>query len=112
MKDIVNILQEKKLLFKSLKPIEPKLLGSRKKIKIYLGVNLKKYYACIIYVSKKSRILSKEALELMEFHKKLEHYNDSKINKKYIYIEAPLCSKAKVLFKEQNWVIWHKNPKG
>ena len=109
MKEIVHILQEKKLLFKSLKPIEPKELGSRKKISIYLGVDLKKYYACIIHVSKKSRILSKEALELMEFHTKLEVLNDSKINKKYIYIEAPLCSKAKALFEEEKWVVWHKN---
>jgi hypothetical protein len=110
MKEIVDILQEKKLLFKSLKSIEPKELGSRKKISIYLGVDLKKYYASIIYISKKSRILSKEALELMEFHKKLEEFNDSKINKKYIYIEAPLCSKAKILFEEQKWVVWHNKP--
>ena len=109
MKEILHILQEHKLLFKSLKPIEPKALGSRKKISIYLGVDLKKYYACIIYISKKSRILSKEALELMEFHTKLEEYNESKINKKYIYIDAPLCSKAKVLFEEKKWVVWH-NP--
>ncbi len=108
MKEIVDILQEKKLLFKKLTPIDVKTLGSRKKISIYLGVDLKKYYACIIHISKKSRILSKEAVELMEFHKKLEEYNDSKINKKYIYIEAPLCSKAKALFKEAKWVVWHE----
>ena len=108
MKEIVDILQEKKLLFKSLKPIEPKELGSRKKIKIYLGVDLKKYYTCIIYISKKSRILTKEASEIMEIHKKLEEYNDSKINKKYIFIKAPLCSKAKALFKEAKWRVWNE----
>jgi len=108
MKKIVHLLQERNLLFKSLKPIEPKVLGSRKKINIYLGVDLKKYYACILHVKKKSRILKKEALELMEFHKKLETLNDSKITKKYIYIEAPLCSKAKALFKENKWVVWHE----
>ena len=106
MKTIVDLLQEKKLVFKSLKPIDVKELGSRKKINIYLGVDLKKYYACIIHVSKKSRILSKEASELMEFHKKLEVYNESTIKKKYIYIQAPLCSKAKALFEEEKWVVW------
>ncbi len=106
MKTIVDLLQEKKLVFKSLKPIDVKELGSRKKIDIYLGVDLKSYYACIIHVSKKSRILRKEATELMEFHKKLEAYNESKINKKYIYIQAPLCSKAKTLFEEEKWVVW------
>ena len=109
MKEIVDILQEKKLVFKSLKPIEPKKLGSRKKINIYLGVNLKKYYACIIHISKKSPILSKEALELIKFHKKLEILNESKITKKYIYIQAPLCSKAKALFEEEKWIVWHKS---
>jgi len=108
MKEIVNLLQEHKLIFKSLKPISIKDLGSRKKINIYLGVDLKKYYACIIHINKKSRILSKEALEIMEFHKKLEKFNDSKINKKYIYIQAPLCSKAKALFKEQKWRVWQE----
>ena len=50
-------------------------------------------------------VLSKEAKELMEFHQKLEVYNESKITKKYIYIQAPLCSKAKALFKEAKWVV-------
>ena len=106
MKEIVHLIQEKKLLFKSLKPIEPKELGTRKKIAIYLGVDLKKYYACILHINKKSRILSKEALEIMELHTKLEVHNDSKINKKYIYIQAPLCSKAKALFVEEKWTVW------
>jgi len=110
MKEIVELLQEKKLLFKSLKPIEPKALGSRKKIHIYLGVDLKKYYAAIFHIVKKSRILQKEARELMELHQKLETYNESKIHKKYIYIEAPLCSKAKALLEEHHWVVWHKEP--
>ena len=106
MKTIVEILQKKKLIFKSLKPIEVKKLGSRKKIDVYLGIDLDSYYACIIHVAKKSRILRKEAVELMEFHKKLEAYNESKIKKKYIYIQAPICSKAKALFKEEKWRVW------
>jgi hypothetical protein len=106
MKTIVELLQQKKLIFKSLKPIDMKLLGSRKKISLYLGVDLQKYYTCIIHVQKKSRILQKEAEELMAFHTKLERYNDSVIKKKYIYIQAPLCSKAKALMKEKGWVVW------
>jgi hypothetical protein len=105
MKDIVEKLQEKRLIFKSLKQIDIKEFGSRKKIDIYLGVDLKKYYACIIHISKKSRILKKEAEQLMEFHKKLERYNDSKIKRRYIYIEAPLCSKAKALLEDEGWII-------
>ena len=72
MKEIIHLLQEKELIFKSLNPIEAKILGSRKKISIYLGVDLKKYYACIIHLKKKSRVVSKEVMELIEFHKKLD----------------------------------------
>ncbi len=108
MKEIVHVLQENNLIFKSLKPISIKELGSRKKIDLYLGVDLKKYYVCIIHICKKSKIVSKEALEIMEFHKKLEIFNESKITKKYIYIQAPLCLKAKALFKEQKWRVWEE----
>ena len=106
MKNIVEKLQEKRLVFKSLKQIDiKKEFGSHKKIDLYLGVDLKKYYTCIIHISKKSRILRREAKQLMEFHKRLERYNDSKIKKKYIYIEAPICSKAKALLENKGWVI-------
>lgn len=108
MKEIVDLLQEKKLVFKKLQSIEPKTFGSRKKIDIYLGVDLKKYYAVILHISKKSRILQKEATELMEFHKKLEEYNESKITKKYIFIQAPLCSKAKALLQDEGWRVWQE----
>jgi len=110
MKEIVELLQEKKLLFKSLTPIDLKALGSRKKIKIYLGVDLKKYYACVLHVEKKSRFLQKEAVELMALHEKLELFNETKIKKKYIYIQAPLCSKAKALMEENNWSVWQEAP--
>jgi len=105
IRGIIERLQKEKVVFKSFTPISPKEFNSRKKIDIYLAVDLKKYYTCIIHIAKKSRILSKEAKELMEFHQKLEIYNDSKITKKYIYIQAPLCSKAKALFKDEKWVV-------
>lgn len=108
MKEIVDFLQTKQLIFKSLTEINPKELETRKKIHIYLGVDLKQYFSCIMHIQKKSRVLQKEANELMLLHEKLEVYNDSKINKKYIYIEAPLCSKAKNLMEENGWVVWHK----
>ncbi len=109
MKTIVEYLQKKNLIFKSLKEITPKELGSRKKIELYLGVDLKGYYSLVMSVEKKSRILRKEVGELIELHEKLEKYIDSKIHKKYIIIKAPLCSKAKVLLEENGWKVWQEN---
>jgi len=106
MKEIVEYLQKKQLIFKSLKSITPKELGSRKKIEIYLGVDLKAFYTVVMCIEKKSRVLQKEALELMLLHETLEKYIDSTIHKKYIIIKAPLCSKAKALLEENGWKVW------
>ena len=107
MKNIVDYLQQKRIIFKSFKEIMPKELGSRKKIHLYVGVDLKGYYADVMMLEKKSRVLRKEAGELMVLHEKLEKYIDSSIKKKYMIIKAPLCSKAKALLEENGWKVWH-----
>jgi len=106
MKKIVEYLQIKNIIFKFFKEVTPKELGSRKKIEIYVGVDLKGYYAVVMRVEKKSRVLGKEVGELMALHEKLETYIDSRIKKKYIIIKAPLCSKAKALLVENGWRVW------
>ncbi|KYJ87086.1 hypothetical protein [Sulfurovum riftiae] len=108
MKEIVEFLQQKNIIFKSFKEIVPKEIGSRKKVGLYVGVDLKGYYALVMLLEKKSRVLQKEAKELMALHEKIEAYIESKINKKYIIIKAPLCSKAKALLEEQGWKVWQE----
>jgi len=108
MKKIVEHLQHKNIIFKSLKEIMPKELDSRKKVELYLGVDLKGYYALVMKIEKKSRILRKEAGELMALHEKMEQYIDSKITKKYIIIKAPLCSHAKKMLEENEWKVYHQ----
>ena len=106
MKEIVEKMNAKNILCKSLHRIIPKEIGSRKKIEIYLGVNLKGFYCLVFKLKKKSRVLQKEAKELMLLHEKIETYKETKIVKKYIWIDAPLCSKAKVLLEENGWKVW------
>ncbi|MEA3433442.1 MAG: hypothetical protein U9R13_02575 [Campylobacterota bacterium] len=106
MKNIVEYLQHKNIIFKSLKEITPKELGSRKKIELYLGIDLKGYYALVMQVEKKSRVLRKEVGELLLLHEKVEKYIDSKITKKYIIIKAPLCSHAKAMLEENGWKVF------
>ncbi len=108
MKEIIEYLQQRSLIFKSFKPIAPKELGSRKKVDIYLGVDLRGYYTIVMVLQKKSRVLKKEAEELMALHEVLERYIDTKITKKFILIKAPLCSKAKALLQEYGWKVWEE----
>ncbi len=106
MKELVEYLKDKNIICKSLKEVAPKALGSRKKIQLYVGVNLKGYYCSVMLLEKKSRVLRKEANELIALHEKLELYQDTKILKRYIRIRAPLCSKAKALLEEKGWKVW------
>ena len=105
MRNIIDICRQHGKVFSRLSLVLPKELGSRKRVGLYLGVDLKKYYTMLIYISKKSRILRKETMELMELHSRLEKYNDSKIVKKCMIIDAPLCSKAKALMLDEGWDV-------
>jgi hypothetical protein len=106
MKTLVEYLQKKQLIFKSLKEITPRELNSRKKVSIYLAIDLKSYYTLIIEITKKSRILQKEVDDFLSLHDKAQDYNGSAINKKIIIINAPLCSKAKAKFIDNGWKVF------
>ncbi len=103
MKQIVEHLRDHGIICKKLAAVSPKELGSRKKIELLVGVDTTGYYCSVMYLVKKSRVLRKEASELMELHRKMEKYKDTAIKKRYIWIEAPLCSKAKALMESEGW---------
>ena len=42
----------------------------------------------------------------MALYEKLECYIDSKIKKKYILMNAPLCSHAKKMLEEHGWRVF------
>ena len=107
MKEVVEFLTQKNLIFKSFKEVLPKTLGSRKKVQLFVGVDLESYYSLVMRIEKKSRVLTKEVEAFFLLHEKMQIHIDSKIKKKYIIIDAPLCSKAKTLLKEQQWRVWH-----
>ena len=108
MKALVEYLNRKDMIFKSLKEVMPKELGSRKKVTLHLGIDLKGYYALVMQLEKKSRVLRKEAADLIELHEKVEKHIDSRITKKYILIKAPLCSQARAMLEENGWKVWHE----
>jgi len=105
VKEIVEYFGKKQVFFRTLELIDLKKLGTRKKLSLYLGVDMKAYYTVIIYSKKKSTILRKEADELMLLHGKLEKESQTKIKKKYLLLEAPICSKAKGVLENEGWRV-------
>ena len=108
LKDIVEFLSKKKMLFKSMSQISPKELGSRKRLLIYLAVDMSNYYNLIIYISKKSRFIQKDAKDLIDLHNRVERLKDIIIKKRILLIDTPICSKAKGMLIEEGWRVFEK----
>jgi hypothetical protein len=109
MKAVVETLGKQNIIFKSLRKVEPIELGTKKRIDCYIGTLLDNYYAMVLCIERKSRVLSKDVEGYIDLHQKAQLYNDSKIYQKYILIKAPLCSKAKAKLIEEGWSLFEMN---
>lgn len=105
MKNLIHYLNEKDLHFKTLEEVQPKELGSRKKIGIYHSVTLDSDYYAIFIVESKSRFLRKNANDLMEMLQSLKSFKDHNYKHQMLVISSPLCSKAKALLEDNNWRV-------
>ena len=106
MEAVVEDFRKRNKIFKKMQEIAPKELGIRNRIKIFKAVDLHGYFWAIFVISQKSRILLKDVAKFEEILKKLIIYSDHNYKYKTIYIEAPLCSKAKKAFKELGWKVY------
>jgi len=97
MREIVDRLVKEGIILKELEEIK---LNTRKKIKAFLGVNVKNEYIFILAMEKKSRILKKDIEEILNF---LPNIN-FKYKRKILLLKAPICSKAKELLND--WRIF------
>jgi len=105
LKELTNYYLNKDILFKELNEVGVKELKSRKKIKIYDGLGVDKYYYALFIIDSKSRFVRKSAFELMEILNKLVNLKEHNYKKKELLISSPLCSKAKQLLKENGWSV-------
>jgi hypothetical protein len=99
MNEMNNYLFENNIILKEIENITPK---TRKKIEIYLGVDMKNSYYLIVKVNKKSRFLMKDAKELFEFLSKIEKIKDInfKYKKRVLLLSGEICSKTKEFLKD------------
>ncbi len=103
MKALVEILRVNGRIYKTLRKIDLKNLGTRKKFELYEGVDLKSYYSAIFWVKQKSRFLRKDADIYEGLYEKLKVLQDHNFKYKILIYDMPFCSKAKALMKERGW---------
>ncbi len=102
---VVDSLRKKGKIYKKMKEVAPKELGIRNKIKIYHATDINGYFWAIFAVSQKSKLLMKDVRKFEEICSKLALYCDHNFKYKALFIDAPICSKAKDAFKTQGWKI-------
>ena len=94
-------LLKKNIYLKEIKDITPK---TRKKLKVYLGVDMKNFYYLLVELNIKSKVLVKNAKDVIEFVTSISDIN-FKNNKKILFIESQICSKAKEYLKQNGWRV-------
>lgn len=105
MQELVDALREKGKLYKKIEEIKPKELGIRNKIQIYNVTDTSNKHGVILLVSQKSRILIKDVQKFEEIFVKITLFCEKNFTHKLIFIDAPLCSKAKIAFETAGWKI-------
>ncbi|WP_321778552.1 hypothetical protein [Sulfurimonas sp.] len=105
MQMMVDSLRQKGKIYKKMQEVSPKELAIRNKIKIYKATDTRGYFWAIFAISQKSRLLMKDVHKFEEIFAKLVVYFGHDFKHKLIFIDAPLCSKAKEAFKTQGWKI-------
>jgi len=105
MREMVKSLLSKKIILKKVDSIDISMLKSRKKIGVFSGIDTKSNYVCVFVISRKSRFLTKDVIELEELFSRLVNLNDHNFKKKILIYDMPLCSKAKERLKELKWTL-------
>jgi len=105
LKELTQYFTSKNIIFKEINTLEPKVIGSRKKITIYTATSIKSEYYAIFIVNSKSRFLRKNADELMAICENLNTYVGHNFKKKELLVSSPLCSKAKAYLEDNKWSV-------
>lgn len=105
MQIVVDSLRKQGKIYKKMVEIAPKDLGVRNRIKIYKATDIMGYFWAIFAVSQKSKLLMKDLHKFEEIYVKLTLYCGHNFKHKIIFIDAPLCTKAKEAFVAQGWKI-------
>jgi hypothetical protein len=105
IQELVDFFSLKGKIFQSIKKIEVKALGSRKKISIFVCVDLKSFYHVIFYTKQKSRFLIAHAKEIIALESRVCALEEHNNKYKHVCIEQELCSKAKQYLKERGWSV-------
>lgn len=104
---LADLMAKKGLIFKSVTCIDKKLLGSRKKLDIFLCVDRKSYYHVIFSINQKSRFLLKNANEILYLEAQIQSKRLHANKFKHLFVQENMCSKARYLLEQSGWRVYN-----
>jgi hypothetical protein len=107
MKEMIERICSKRIVFSSLETIDPKMLQTRKKVDIFSAIDLKSYYHLIFRIEQKSRFVMRQVEEILALALKAETHQGHCYRHKHVMIKAPLCSKAKAALEREGWKVYY-----
>lgn len=107
MKEMLEQICRKQIVFTSLEMIDPKILHTRKKLLLFSGVDLKSYYHLMMRIEQKSRFVVKQAEEILDLEAKIVLHVNHNYKYKHLLLQSPLCSKAKTLLIQRGWKVYN-----
>ncbi|WP_457596201.1 hypothetical protein [Hydrogenimonas sp.] len=105
LKEVLDPLRQRGLVFRRFEPFSLKEIGSRKRIAVFHGVDTENRYTLVFAVKRRSRVLRRDVAEWLELKKRIEAYLGYPILQTIALIEAPLCSHAKGMLEEAGWTV-------
>lgn len=107
MKRVTEFLATKGFLFSDFKSIQPTQLGSRKKIEIFSGCDIKKYFVSVFVVEQKGRFILKNVKEIELLRDRLKLLEEHNFKQNLLLIKGEICSKSLKTLESDNWKIYN-----
>ena len=107
MKKVTEFLALKGFIFSDFRKIELQKLGTKKKIEVFSGCDIKNHFISIFIVNQKSRFVLKNALELDDLKEKLKILEEHNFKQNILLISSEMCSKSCRYLNNLNWTIYH-----
>lgn len=101
--NIYELLNSNKILLPKLGAIDISGITKKRTIKAWLGVDTKDFYTLIIIRQSKSRLLSKEAIEIEQLRQQISTQKGHAIKKVVLFYSSQACSKALELLSQNQF---------
>ncbi len=104
MKEVLEKLSSKHL-FTSFVSLETSFLQTRRKMKVFKGIDTHRFFHLVFSMPQKSRFVYAHAVELLDFEAQVSAWIGHSFKYKALVLNAPLCSKARILLEAKSWSI-------